>query len=292
MEVLGVGFGRTGTASLRAALERLGLSPCDHMLEVMDQPHRVRMWRRIGEGERPDWAEVFAGYRASVDWPGAAYWQELVDAFPEAKVILTVRDPERWFESAFKTIFRFPMRRHSSIQRAVFAMAGKIHPPSAQVPLMIDKVLWDRVFDGRVFDGREGDRDYAIERFHRHNEEVKAYVSPERLLVFDVAEGWKPLCDFLGTRVPDEPFPRINDAKAFNRGIDARVRGTMVPLAAGFAAVSAIVAGALAAAIGGANAAAGIAAVAAAAMALLGFGVTNGLVYLTERRRERRVGIS
>lgn len=291
MEVLGVGFGRTGTASLRVALERLGLSPCDHMLEVMNQPDRVRMWRRIGEGERPDWAEVFQGYRASVDWPGAAYWQELVDAFPEAKVILTVRDPERWFESAFKTIFRFPMRRHSRLQRAVFAMAGKIHPPSAEVPLMIDKVLWDRVFDGRVFDGRDGDRDYAIERFHQHNEEVKAYVAPERLLVFDVAEGWKPLCEFLGLPVPEEPFPRINDAAEFNRGIDARVRRTMLPLAGGFAVVAAVAAGGIVAANGGGKATAGIAAGAAAVVALAGFGATNGLIYLTERRRERRAGI-
>src|SRR6266700_2820133 len=110
LEVIGVGFGRTGTTSLKVALERLGVSPCEHMFDVTRDPERVRLWQGIADGEPADWAEVFRSHRATVDWPGAAYWRELTDAFPQAKVILTVRDADRWFDSAVQTIFSFPTR--------------------------------------------------------------------------------------------------------------------------------------------------------------------------------------
>src|SRR6266851_4313653 len=107
MDVIGVGMGRTGTASLKLALEELGFGPCYHMTEVMDRRDRAKAWRRVGDGAPGDWAELYRGFGSTVDWPGAAYWQELVGAFPNAKVLLTVRDPEKWFDSAFKTVFRF-----------------------------------------------------------------------------------------------------------------------------------------------------------------------------------------
>lgn len=288
MEVIGVGLGRTGTASLKAALERLGLGPCDHMFEVMEKPDRVRLWHRIGGGERPDWAEVFAGYHATVDWPGAAYWRELADAFPQAKLILTIRDPHRWYDSAFKTIFGFPMRRHGWLEHQAFTMVRKLNPSAAEVPMMLDRVIWDRVFDGRMFDGSDADRAYAIERFHRHTEEVKAYVPQDRLLIFDVAEGWEPLCAFLGLPVPDEPFPRINDAAAFNQAIAARSRAAIVPIAGSFAGIAAVIAGVAVGAAIGSIVPALIAAAAGAVSTVGVFGVVYALMNHTERRRERR----
>jgi hypothetical protein len=245
LKVLGVGYGRTGTASLKAALERLGFDPCCHMTEVMESPELVRRWQRIGEGGPPDWDSVLGNFRATVDWPGAAYWRELVDAYPQAKVVLTVRDPDRWYASAHNTILRFPMRRRNLAERLLFAVVRRVNPSSAQVPLLLDQVLWNRVFDGRPFNGRTfpngvPDQDYAIASFEQHNEEVKAYVPADRLLVFNVAEGWGPLCQFLDVPVPAEEFPRLNETESFNRMISARVRSAILPVTAALTAATGV----------------------------------------------------
>ncbi|WP_231333298.1 sulfotransferase family protein [Actinomadura graeca] len=221
MKVIGAGFGRTGTASLRAALETLGLGPCYHMHVVIDEPFRVGHWFDIGEGRPPDWDEVFAGFRSTVDWPAAAYWRELAAHYPDAKVVLTVRDPERWYESADATIFarerarqgRRPLR-HRVLQR----LAERRSPGVALYPRMHKAIISDGVFGGRA-----GDRAHAIEVFRRHTEEVKAAIPPGRLLVYEVREGWEPLCAFLGVPVPDEPFPRVNDREEFRRGRSRRL---------------------------------------------------------------------
>lgn len=289
MEILGVGFGRTGTASLKAALEQLGYTPCEHMFEVISDPSRVRVWKRVGEGGPVNWADVFGSYRASVDWPGAAYWRELVDEYPDAKVILTVRDADRWFDSAYKTIFRFPMRRHGRLQRGMFAMVSRVYPPAVEVPRMLNAVLWDRIFSGRAFEGVEGDREFAIKLFHEHNDAVKKYVPADRLLVFDVAQGWEPLCTFLGVPVPAEPFPRSNDADAFKQLVARRLRSAMIPVVAGFAAAGAAVAAGISAIVGAAAAVTGIAAVAGAVLVVAGFGGIVGLMEQTERRREQHI---
>jgi Sulfotransferase domain len=231
LDVIGVGFGRTGTASLRLALEQLGFGPCCHMLEIMDDAEKIAEWRRVGEGERPDWARLFAGYRASVDWPGAVYWRELADAYPDAKIILTVRDPQRWYASALATIFQFPMRRHDQRERMVYAMLGRVNPGAAALPQMLDKVVWEPVFADRDFDGSQEDREFAIKAFLQHTEEVIARVPRERLLVFDVTEGWGPLCAFLGKPEPSQPFPAANEGSHFNRVIAAKKRGAVVPVA-------------------------------------------------------------
>jgi hypothetical protein len=229
MEVIGAGFGRTGTASLKVALEKLGKGPCYHMMEVLDRPERVRQWRSIAQSPPTDWEPVFAGYRSTVDWPGAGFWRELVDAFPQAKVVLTVRDPMRWYESSRRTIFQFPIRRRGALERAAFGAVVRMNPASADVPLMLEQVMWQRSFGGRMLGGRNADRDLAVDFFHRHVDEVKSYVPAERLLVFDVAEGWPRLCDFLGVPVPPEPFPRINDATGFRRMLAARRRAAVLP---------------------------------------------------------------
>jgi hypothetical protein len=230
MDVIGVGLGRTGTASLKTALEQIGFGPCYHMMEVLDQPERVRQWRRIGDadGQGVNWDAVFAGYRSTVDWPGAGFWRELVEAYPDAKVILTVRDPERWFDSALRTVFQFPIRRRGPWERRAFNAVVRWNPPSGDVPLMLDTVMWKRTFDGHMFGRRPGDRELALAYFQRHIDAVRHAVDPERLLVFDVGEGWRPLCEFLGVDVPAEPFPKVNDANAFLRMLAARRRSAVL----------------------------------------------------------------
>lgn len=196
LEVIGVGYGRTGTLSLKAALERLGFGPCYHAVEFMRHPEHQARWEAAFHGN-PQWAEVFAEYRSTVDFPGTAFWRELVDAYPEAKVILTVRDPHEWY---------------ASMRDTFLAAAG----PDGQPPI-------PGAGDGSFGEGKDWsqmmanlqDENTAIADFKRHIEDVRSYVPGHRLLVYEVRQGWKPLCDFLEVHVTVEPFPRLNDSEAF-----------------------------------------------------------------------------
>ncbi len=196
LEVIGVGYGRTGTLSLKTALERLGFGPCYHALEFMRHPEHQARWEMAFHGN-PRWEEVFAGYRSTVDFPGTAFWRNLVDAFPQAKVILTVRDPQEWY---------------ASMRETFLAAAG----PEGQPPIPgADDGSLGKAQDWTQMMADLQDEPTAIADFQRHIEDVRSYVPSHRLLVYEVRQGWQPLCDFLEVRVPDEPFPRLNDSEAF-----------------------------------------------------------------------------
>lgn len=193
LTVIGAGFGRTGTMSLRDALNMIGFGPCYHMSEVVRNPALAAHWAKLARGERVDWEAVFKGYRSTMDWPGCTYWRELAARYPEAKVILTLRDPDRWFDSTRNTIF-------SDEHLARFSGADAD-------PNFRDMIR--RVYDD-TFDGKGHIREHAIAVFNAHNEAVQQAIPADRLLVYRVAEGWEPLCEFLGVPVPAEPFPNIN----------------------------------------------------------------------------------
>jgi hypothetical protein len=216
MRVIGAGFGRTGTTSLKAALERLGFGPSYSLSEVFRNPEHVGVWeaaRRGPAGERVDWEGFLAGYGVAVDWPACSFYEELMEAFPEAPVILTIRDPAPWYESTRSTIYG--LRRLTTGPfpvRAAFALAGLFVPSVTGTVRLADRLVWEGIFEGRF-----EDRASAMEVFERHNEAVRRRVPQERLLVFDVREGWAPLCAFLGVEAPDEPFPRLNEARQMRR---------------------------------------------------------------------------
>ncbi|WP_188188104.1 sulfotransferase family protein [Nonomuraea sp. SYSU D8015] len=214
MKVIGAGFGRTGTRSLKAALELLGYGPCFHMSAVIAEPYRVRQWLDVGEGRLCDWDEVFRGFRSALDWPASAYWRELAAHYPDAKVILTVRDPGRWYDSVSETIFRSALaeRRRLPLRRRVVRwLVARRAPDFALYPRMARATVIDRIFDGRV-----DDRAHVLEIYERHVAEVEAALPADRLLVFDVRDGWGPLCAFLGVPVPEEPFPQVNERAAWH----------------------------------------------------------------------------
>jgi hypothetical protein len=203
LKVIGSGLGRTGTLSTKLALEQLGFGPCHHMVEVFLHPESVPLWVAAGDGD-PDWDAIFAGYGSMVDHPGCCYWRELAAHYPDAKVLHTVRDPDKWFDSTQATIF-----------------APGREPPPEGTPMR-------RFFDqlGAFYGGDMNDRAFMVDFFRRHTEAVVAGVPPERLLVFDVAEGWDPLCAFLGVDTPVTPYPRENSTAQF------QARGPLHDLAA------------------------------------------------------------
>ncbi len=199
LEIIGAGFGRTGTNSLKLALEQLGFGPCHHMFEVRENPALLPDWEAAANGEAIDWHQVFDGYRSQVDWPGARYWRELAATFPDAKVILTVREPQGWFDSVQATIWPVMEARGRHENAHMNALAEMAY----------------RTIVVPIFGGRLNERDHAIRVFEAHIAEVQATIPADRLLTFDVAEGWQPLCDFLGVDVPDTPFPKTNTSQEF-----------------------------------------------------------------------------
>lgn len=212
MRVIGAGFARTGTLSLRMALETLGFGPCYHMMDVVGEGRRVRQWLGIARGAPAQWGEIFAGYHSAVDWPVAAYWRPLADAFPHAKVILTVRDPYAWYDSARSTIWRIRLDPPGGVRGAATRLLGTLSPDLRAFLSMTQETVERPIFDGRL-----ADREHAVAVFRRHIAEVQAAIPYERLLTYDVTEGWNPLCEFLGVPVPTRPFPRTNDTQSFQR---------------------------------------------------------------------------
>lgn len=200
LSIIGSGFGRTGTRSLKDALDRLGFGPCHHMEEVLPNPTQIDHWCAVARDEPVAWDAVFAGYAAQIDWPGAHVWRELAAAYPHARVIHSVRPDETWWRSFDGTIGKFlAVYRDMTLPPQIRAMGDAI----------------DTIVGTRTFGGRFADKDHAITTYRAREAEVRAAIAPERLLVFDVAEGWEPLCALLGVDVPDTPFPRTNNREDF-----------------------------------------------------------------------------
>lgn len=200
LEVISSGFGRTGTRSLKDALEILGFGPCHHMDEVLASPPQVALWQDIAAGKTIDIADLFTGYRSQVDFPGAHVWRESAARYPKAKVLHSVRPEEKWWNSFSQTIGKM-----NSIHRDLPL------PPHIHDMLEVANDL----FTQRTLGGDPTDRDACIAAFRTRQAEVEATIAPERLLIFDVAQGWEPLCAFLEVPVPDQPFPRRNDSAQY-----------------------------------------------------------------------------
>jgi hypothetical protein len=215
MKIIGVGVGRTGTLSLKAALERLGFGPCFHGRHVLDHPERLELWRAAADGHSVDWGAVFAGYASTVDWPGAAFWRPLATAYPDATFILTVRGADGWYESVHNTIFRMFGEEPPSEE---VAHARRSVPGLDVFTAFHRRMIWDGFFDGRF-----ADRAYAIRVYEEHNAVVRRELPADRLLVLSPGSGWAPLCAFLGVAVPDEPYPHLNDPAKFWARVAARV---------------------------------------------------------------------
>lgn len=194
LAVVGAGVGRTGTHSLKLALEQLLGGPCHHMIEVFGHPEQVPIWIDAIEGRPVDWSKLLEQYRAIVDWPGCSFWRELLADNPDALVLLSVRDPEAWYRSASNTIFN---------------AFDRLPPESMTWMSKFRELLRDR------FSDRLDDADAMIEAYERHNEAVRSEVPPAQLLEWRPSDGWEPICERLGVPVPAEAFPVTNTTNDF-----------------------------------------------------------------------------
>jgi hypothetical protein len=195
LRVVGAGIGRTGTNSLKIALEQLLGAPCYHMIEVFEHPDHIPMWQEAVDTGAAPWDELFSGYAAAVDWPVGSFYGELMAAYPDAIVLLSTRDSDSWWKSASSTIFNF-----------------------TQFEAVLETDPWRRMVMGMMatrFTDRLDDEAVAKAAYERHNAEVRASVPSERLLQWEPDDGWEPICAALGVAVPDQPFPHTNTTAEF-----------------------------------------------------------------------------
>lgn len=238
LRIIGAGFGRTGTFSTFAALKQLGF-PCYHMREVLfekDNRGHLEFWRNVANtppGTRHDWSRVFARYAATVDNPACCVWRELLAEYPEAKVLLTLhpRGAEAWYDSTIDTIYFTETLWQFKVLEWLTPFGRKFGDIS-------HKLIW-----GRALKGVMRDKATAVARYNAYVEEVRAAVPPDRVLVFQVTDGWSPLCRFLGVPEPQEPFPNLNDRDQIKKAIRDLIRGCYLTLAACAAGGAAIVGG-------------------------------------------------
>ncbi len=194
LRVVGAGLGRTGTHSLKLALEQLLDGPCYHMVEVFGRPDDVPKWQRAIDGDPAPWEELFADWVAAVDWPAAAFWKPISDAYPDAIILLSTRSSaDAWYTSASDTIFEI-MRRGGPADDA-----------------------WNRMVTAMLRDFTPDVNDAAAAKaaYERHNADVRATAAPERLVDWHPGDGWEPICTALGVAVPDTPFPHVNTTAEF-----------------------------------------------------------------------------
>lgn len=197
ISLIGAGYGRTGTLSLKSALETLGYNKCHHMIEVINNPGEPERWMQAIDAQTVDWESLLEGYQATVDWPACHFYRELADYYPKAKVLLSIRDPLEWFESISATTLRVIRKRMQSSEPG--------QPKNLGSELVVKA----------AFGGEIDDVEHAINMFNQHTKEVVDAIEPDRLLIFDVREGWEPLCQFLDKPLPDTAFPRVNSRDDF-----------------------------------------------------------------------------
>jgi hypothetical protein len=217
LQVIGAGWGRTGTESLKIALEQLGFDRCYHGFALFNDGQKLQYWKELHTKGTTDFEALFQGYQAAVDFPAAYYYRELLKQYPDAKVILTIRDPSKWYDSAANTIFKRP----DPVKFPILKWLGRISKKLSYIPQIyyhIQTFLFTGAFHNQIENKEE-----MIKLFNQWNEEVKKTVPASQLLVYEVAQGWEPLCKFLNKPVPANPFPQTNKKENFQQRIEKAI---------------------------------------------------------------------
>ena len=202
LKIIGAGFGRTGTYSLKLALEQLGFGPCHHMAEVINSPDQIELWNSVTDG-KPDYGAIFSGFQSAVDFPASAYWQDILAANPDARVVLSYRSAESWYESFSQTILPLIQNTDGWPEQA---------RPWFE---LIEKVIIGKALAGHT------DKDGILATYRANESAARALAAEGRALIFEARNGWRPLCDFLGVTVPAEPYPSTNPRAHFFDAVKA-----------------------------------------------------------------------
>jgi len=213
LSVIGTGLSRTGTTTLRKVLEELGFSPCYNSTELFIRPRGIEFWEGLEQGEEVDFENFFSNYNGIIGFPGYIFHQQLKAEYPDARVILSYREPEEWYEDISKTVFESVS---SHVNKAYAEEVRSFDPYLADC---IERIhaLQLRILEENYFEGRFADKDYAVQRYVEWNEGIKDIYSEDELLVYQVTEGWEPVCKFLGVPVPEgKEFPHLNHPKTFH----------------------------------------------------------------------------
>lgn len=217
LKVIGAGWGRTGTESLKIALEQLGFTRCYHGFDLFNDGRKLKYWKQLHAEGKTDFDALFDGYQAAVDFPAAHYYRELMKQYPDAKIILTVRDADKWYNSAANTIFKEP----EPVKFTILKWMGKLSTKLSYIPQIyyhIQTFLFKEAFQDKM-----KDKVAMMAMFNAWSEEVKRTVPAEKLLVYEVQQGWEPLCAFLNIPVPSTPFPRTNSKESFQKRIEKAI---------------------------------------------------------------------
>ena len=224
IKIIGAGFPRTGTTTLKRSLETLGFKRVYHMKELLVNPDMLAYWKTLDETGTTDWESLYRDFDGTVDFPGYPWYKQHMKQYPDAKVILTVRDFESWYKSVSNTVFTAgPQTPGEKIK-----MMGKLLTSSRARKVVSCIKFFKKVFFAGEFEGQFQDKSYAQARWDAHIEEVKNHVPEEKLLVYDVRDGWKPLCEFLGVPEPSEPLPHLNKKENFKEMLPKLMKGQMV----------------------------------------------------------------
>jgi hypothetical protein len=224
IKFIGAGFPRTGTNTLRESIEMLGIGNTYHMKQLLVHPENLHYWVTLKLTGTTDWTKLYNGYQATVDFPCYPWYKEHMKQYPDAKVILTLRPFEKWYESFYSTIWMAQNPPESERE----AMAQRIAAdPRFQSVMKVMEFAKQTIVEEH-FQGRFLDKEFMEKIFNAHNEEVKNYVPEKKLLVYDVCEGWEPLCKFLDVKVPVEPLPHTNKKEDFAAMVGELMQGHLV----------------------------------------------------------------
>lgn len=224
IKIIGAGLPRTGTNTLKESLERLGYTKTYHMKELLVNPKSLHYWLSLKNTSTTNWDELYDGFQATVDFPGYPWYKEHMKQYPDAKVILTIRPFEDWYASIYSTIW---MAGPQTLGQKLKMMSKLLFNPRLRAVIKCVKFAKRTIF-GVHLEGKFADKAFAEKVFNKHIDDVKAYVPAEKLLVYDVRQGWGPLCQFLGKQVPAEPLPHLNKKENFKEMLVELMKGKMV----------------------------------------------------------------
>lgn len=216
LQVIGTGLARTGTMSLKVALEQLLSGNCFHVIEWLKDPQRTTILKKGYKKNEIDWSAFYEGFASAVDYPTCLFYQQLLEINPDLKVIHTVRDFDSWYASVKETVYRGKPKSAQDIFRMIKnMMLSADFRRVAPVFMLNDKLIWQGQFESRF-----EDKEFMREKYRQHEEEVKKTVKEEHLLIYNIKDGWEPLCEFLHVPAPKTVFPKSNERQEFNRKMD------------------------------------------------------------------------